>query len=164
MVHVNPQALIWFWETTMTVLSYCLKNGRLVPVLYPERGLGVRLDWYQSHYLWSMQMMSSWYQVMSKSCRWKIWHDLWIPGNWILVQILSPFLSTESRVQVLYCPERWNSLLPLPAHCKWYLSGTYEHTYASSTMSWHSGARDKTCSSNVMAVISLPWNLQCLRQ
>jgi len=39
------------------VLSYCLKKGRLVLVSYPERGMGMRQDWYQSHYLCSRQMM-----------------------------------------------------------------------------------------------------------
>ena len=38
----------------MTVVSYCLINGGLVLVLYPDRGVGVRLDWYQSHYLCSV--------------------------------------------------------------------------------------------------------------
>jgi len=39
---IDPQGLIWFWE------SYCLKNGRLVLVSYPKRGLGMKLDWYIS--------------------------------------------------------------------------------------------------------------------
>jgi len=70
-IHVNQPAR--FSETTMTVLScYCLKNGRLVLVSYPERGLGMRPDWYQSHYICSIQMMSSWHQVTSKFCCWVI--------------------------------------------------------------------------------------------
>ena len=104
--HTN-WGLIWFWETTMTVISYCLKNGRLVLVSYPERGLRMRLDWYQSHYICSIQTMSSWHQVTSKFCCWVIWHDLWPLVIKILVQILSlllsPESSPESRVQVLYC-------------------------------------------------------------
>ena len=83
----NPQALFWYWETTMTVQ---IKNGRLVLVSYPERGLGM----YQSHYLWSVQMMSSPHQVTSQLCCWVIWHELWPLVIKIIVQILSPLLST----------------------------------------------------------------------
>jgi len=79
-VLINSQALIWFLETTMTVLSYYLKNGlslgRLVLVSYPERGVGVRLDWHQSPYLCSITMMSSQHQVMSKLYCKVTWRDL----------------------------------------------------------------------------------------
>ena len=34
-------------------------------VSYPERGLGMRLDWYRSHCLCRIQTKSSWYQEMS---------------------------------------------------------------------------------------------------
>jgi len=29
---IDLQALTWFWESTWTVISYCLKNGRLAPI------------------------------------------------------------------------------------------------------------------------------------
>ena len=82
----NPQALICFWESTWTVLSYYIKNGRLVTSLL----------------ILSLQCIDN--KLTSTLCSWLIWHDLWPLASEILVQILGPLLSrvqsmVQSRVQ-----------------------------------------------------------------
>ena len=96
----DPKALIWIREGARTHLSYCLKNGRLVPI---------------TSFLLSPQHTEDELTTSSnvKICCWVIWHDLWPPAIKIPVQILSPLLSPESsprsspesKVQVLYCPK-----------------------------------------------------------
>ena len=79
-VHVNPQALMCFWDLRkhMDLLSFCLKNGRLVASL-----------------LLSLRLTDN--ELMSTICCWLIWSDLWPLAIKILVQILSRLLSPESR-------------------------------------------------------------------
>ena len=89
---INPLALICFWESTWTVLSYCLKNCRLVTI----STLPCTDD-----------------EFTAKLCCWLICHDLSPLAIEVLIQILSPLLSPESsprsspesKVQVLYCPK-----------------------------------------------------------
>ena len=86
----DPQALIWFWESTETVLSYCLnENGCL---------------FYNSaaYWWWVLQVYSTRIVTLPLS-------NLWPLTIKNLVQISSPLLSPESspwsspesRVQVL---------------------------------------------------------------
>ena len=81
----------WFWESTWTVLSYCLKNGRLLPISSVIISAAYR------------SMMSSWRQVMSKHCCWVIWHDPWPLAKYqVHYWVQNPVQSPESCTLLVF--------------------------------------------------------------
>ena len=75
MVHVNQQALICFWGSTWTVLSYCLKNYRFVTT--------------SSNIILAVHRW--WAHI--KLRYWLIWHDFWPLAIWIQSPVHGPVQS-----------------------------------------------------------------------
>jgi len=74
----------------------------------------------------------------------------------IFIKIHNHFWAPSQCYKYVFTAIYSKSVLPLlaHAHCEWYVPRTYERTYASSTMSRHSGAKTKINISQSNIVVS----------